>query len=63
MLPWHSLLTIYKLFVKPQIDYGDIFYDHQSNKGLCQKTVTIQRNAAPAITSTIKSTSQMKLYN
>ena len=48
MLPWHSLLTRYKLFVKPQIDYSDIFYDHQSNKGLCQKTVTIQRNAALA---------------
>ena len=27
MLPQHSLLTIYKSFVRPHLDYGDILYD------------------------------------
>ena len=31
MLPQHSLLTIYKSFVRPHLDYGDILYD-QPNK-------------------------------
>ena len=28
MLPQHSLLTIYKSFVRPHLDYGDIIYHH-----------------------------------
>ena len=62
MLPRHSLLTIYKSFVRPHLDYGDILYD-QPNNSLCQKIETIQYNAALAITSAIKGTSQIKLYN
>ena len=27
MLPIHSLVTSYKLFIQPHIDYGDIVYD------------------------------------
>ena len=26
-LPWPSLLQIYKSFVRPYLDYGDIIYD------------------------------------
>ena len=63
MLPRHSLLTIYKLFVRPHLDYGDILYDQSNNKSLCQKIETIQYSNALAITSTIKGTSQIKLYN
>ena len=37
MLPRHSLLTIYKSFVRPHLDYGDILYDQPNNTGLCQK--------------------------
>ena len=62
MLPQHSL-TIYKLFVQPHLDYGNILYDQPNNKRLCQKIKTIQYNAALAITSAIKVTSQIKLYN
>ena len=43
MLPQHSLLTIYKSFVRPHLDYGDIFYD-QPNKSFCQKIETVQYN-------------------
>ena len=44
MLPQHSLLTIYKSFVRPQLDYGDIFYDQPNNKSFCQKIETVQYN-------------------
>ena len=42
MLPQHSLLTIYKSFVQPYLDYGDILYDQPNNKSLCQKIETVQ---------------------
>ena len=54
MLLWHSLLTIYKSFVRPHLDYGDILYDQPNNKSFCQKIETVQYNAALAITGAIK---------
>ena len=35
MLPRHSLFTIYKSFVRPHPDYGDILYDQPKNKSFC----------------------------
>ena len=63
MLPGHSLFTIYKSFVRPYLDYGDILYDQPNNKSFCQKIETVQYNAALAITSAINGTSQIKLHN
>ena len=63
ILPWYSLLTRYKSFVRPHLDYGDILYDQPYNKSFCQKIETVQFNAVLAITSVIKGTSQVKLYN
>ena len=34
ILPRHSLLKIYKLFVWPYLDYGDVLYDQPNNKSL-----------------------------
>ena len=31
VLPRESLITIYKSFVRPHIDYGDIIYDQPKN--------------------------------
>ena len=31
-LPRHSLLTIYKTFIRPHLDYGDVIYDCAFNK-------------------------------
>ena len=42
MLPRHSLLTIYRSFVRPHLDYGDMLYDQSNSKSLCQKIETIQ---------------------
>ena len=33
-LPGSSLLTIYKSFVRPHLDYGDTIYDQSSNSNL-----------------------------
>ena len=33
-LPQSSLLTIYKSFVRPHLDYGDTIYDQSSNSNL-----------------------------
>ena len=41
-LPQHSLITIYKSFVRPHLDYGDIIYDQPNKESLNQKTEIIQ---------------------
>ena len=62
-LPWYTLITICKSFVRLHLDYGDIIYDQPNNESLNQKTDRIQYNAALAITGAIKGTSQSKLCN
>ena len=63
ILSQNCLITVYKSFVRPYLGYGDVLYDQPNNESLYQKTENVQYNAALTITSTIKSTSQMKLYN
>ena len=36
-LPRSSLLTIYKSFVRPHLDYGDVIYDQPNNSSLSDK--------------------------
>ena len=55
-------MTIYKSFIRPHLDYGDIIYDQPDNENFCQKLESFQYNAALAITGAIKGTSQDKLY-
>ena len=54
-LPQHSLITIYKSFVRPYLDYGDTFYDQPSKESLNQK-IEGQYTAALVIISAIKGT-------
>ena len=61
-LPRDALLTIYKSFVRPHLDYGDIIYDQPQNESFCNKLESIQYNAALAITGAIRGTSKTKLY-
>ena len=63
ILPKKSLITIYKSFVRPHLDYGDIIYDQPNNESFCNLIEKIQYNAALAITGAIKGTPQHKLYN
>ena len=62
VLPRESLVTIYKSFVTPHTDYGDIIYDQPNNDSFCDIIERVQYNAALAITGAIKGTSQLKLY-
>ena len=62
ILPRTSLLTIYKSFIRPHLDYGDVVYDQPSNDAFSNKLETVQYNAALAITGVIKGTSRKKLY-
>ena len=56
--PRLSLLIIYKLFIKPHLDYGDIIYDQAYDASFQQKVESIQYNAALAITGAIRGTSK-----
>ena len=58
-----SLLTIYKAFVRPHLDYGDIIYDRPGNATFSEKLESIQYNACLAITGCIRGTSREKMYN
>ena len=62
IIPRNSLLTIYKSFIRPHLDYGDIIYHQPNNRSFCQKIESIQYQAALAITGAIHGTSQAKLY-
>ena len=62
ILPRHSLITIYKAFIRPHLDYGDVIYDRAFNESFHQRLESIQYNAAIAITGTIRGTSSEKLF-
>ena len=57
------LLTIYKSFIRPHLDYGDIIYDIPGNESFSQKLESVQYNAALAITGCFCGTSREKLYS
>ena len=57
ILPRHSLITIYKSFVRPHLDYCDIIYDQPNNQNFCNKIERVQYNAALGITDAIRGTS------
>ena len=57
-----SLLTIYKSFVKTNLDYADIIYDKPFNKSFKTKIEMVQHKAALVITGAIKGTSRDILH-
>ena len=57
-----SLLTIYKPFVRPYQDCGDLIYDQPNNSSLSDKIENVQYNAVLAIIGAIRGTSKEKLY-
>ena len=58
----NALLTIYKAFIRPNIDYCDFIYDQPPNESFCNNLDELQYNAALAITGAIKGTSKLKIY-
>ena len=61
-LPRQALITIYKAFVRPHLDYGDVVYDQALNNLFHAKMESIQFNPCLAITGPIRGTSKEKIY-
>ena len=61
-LPRKSLVTIYKAFLRPLIDCGDIIYDQPQNEPFCEKIESVQYKATLSITDAIQGTSRGKIY-
>ena len=62
ILPRSALFTIYKSFIRPHLDYGDIIYAQAYNALFHQKLELLQYNVCLAITGAIRGTSREKLY-
>ena len=62
VLPRPSLITIYKAFIRPRLDYGDVIFDEAFNNSFHQRLESIQYNDALAITGAIRRISKEKLY-
>ena len=62
VLPRKSLVTIYKSFISPHLDYGDVVYDQASNESFNQSLESLQYSGAIAINGTIRRTSSEKLF-
>ena len=56
------MITIYKSFIRPHLDYGDIVYDRAFNESFHKNLVSIQYIAAIVITGAIRGTSSEKLF-
>ena len=60
-LPRKTFINIYKSFVRPHLDYGDIIYDKPVDNFI-NKLESVQYNAGLAITGGIRGTSKERLY-
>ena len=63
IVPRPTLLLIYKMFVRPHIDYADVIYDHPNNELFKKRLESMQYNAALAITGCIRGSSMDKIFN
>ena len=61
VLPQPALMTIYKAFVRPPLDYGDVIYNEAHNEAFDQKLESIQYNACLALSGAIRGSSREKL--
>ena len=62
LLSRSTLITIYKAFVRPHLDYGDILFDQTYNSSFHEKLESIQYNACLALTGAIRGSSKEKIY-
>ena len=61
-VPRHSLITIYKSFIRSQLEYADVVYDQPFNESFSNKLENLQYNAALAITGAVRGSSKEKVY-
>ena len=53
VLPRHFLLTIYKTFIRSELDYSDVIYDKIFNESWYEKLESAQYNVALTIAGAI----------
>ena len=56
------MLAIYKSFLRPHLDYGDVIYDRTFNESFQNKLESVQYDPALEITGAIRGSSREKLY-
>ena len=56
------LVTIYKTFLWPLLDYGDIIYCQPKNKSFFENLESAQYKATLAITGDVQGTSRKNIY-
>ena len=61
-LPRAALITRYKAFIRPHLDYGDILYDQAYKMSFHEKLESIQYIACLTITGAIQGSSKEKPY-
>ena len=61
-LPRQAFVTVYKAFIRPHLDYGDIVSGKPNNDTFINKIEKAQYDAALTITGAIRGTSREKLY-
>ena len=54
ILPRATLISVYKGFIWPHLDYGDVFFDQAFNNSFKEKLESIQYNACLALTGAIR---------
>ena len=67
-LPRNTLSDLYKLYIRPHLDYGDVIYhvpegDDGSKSYLMEKLESVQYSAALAVTGTWRGASREISYN
>ena len=62
ILPRSSLLTIYKIIIRSQLDFADVIYDQAYYTSFHEKLEPLQYNACLSMTGAIRGTSSEKLY-
>ena len=62
IIPRKALLSIYKSFLRPHLDYGDVIYDRAFNGSFPNKIESVEYDAGLAITGAVRGSSREKLY-
>ena len=62
VLPRPYLITVYKAFIKPHLDFENVVFDQAFDNSFHKRLEYIQHDAALAITGVIGGTSKEKLY-
>ena len=53
ILSWHSLITIYKSFIRPHLNYGNVIYNRTYIKSFHQTLESTQYSTAITMTGTL----------